>query len=173
MKKSKIENFIAKKIGRAIGRYNMISGGDKVLVGVSGGKDSLTLLKVLMERRKWLPIDYEVKAVHVITDYDQSPEVKRGILKEYFEALGCEYVFKEVAIVKENKLKREDCFWCAWNRRRAPISPVLTSLAKLSWARRFPPKSLLQPNCCGSEKGVRSPPIYLTLRLKQSRKPPK
>lgn len=118
MKQSKLEHAVAKKIGAAIGKYNMISSGDKVLVGASGGKDSLTLLKVLIERKKWLPIDYKVKAVHVITDYDKRPKVRKDALKRYFDSLGCEYIFKEAAIAKKNKLKKEDCFWCAWNRRR-------------------------------------------------------
>ena len=118
-KRSKVEYFTAKKIGMAINRYNMISDGDKVLVGVSGGKDSLTLLRVLEERKKWLPIDYSVKAVHVSTDYDQKPGVKKDRLKEYFESTGCEYIFKEITIAGTNKLGRQDCFWCSWNRRKA------------------------------------------------------
>jgi len=102
----------------AINRYSMIGAGDKILVGVSGGKDSLTLLRILQERKRWVPIDYEVKAVHVTTDYDEQPEVKREELKKYFESLGCDYVFKEVAIASKNKIGRQDCFWCSWNRRR-------------------------------------------------------
>lgn len=103
----------------AINRYDMIKAGDKVMVGVSGGKDSLTLLKVLQERKKRVPIDYTVKAIHVITDYDQQPGIKREMLKEFFKALECEYIFKEIAIAEKNKLSRQDCFWCSWNRRRA------------------------------------------------------
>jgi len=116
---SKKEYFVSKKVGMAINRYDMISEGDKVLVGVSGGKDSLTLLRVLVERKRWLPIDYEVKAIHVTTDYDEKPKVKKKVLKEYFESIGCGYVFKDIEIAEKNKRKREDCFWCSWNRRKA------------------------------------------------------
>jgi len=118
MKSSKTEYFTAKKVGLAINRYNMISENDKVLVGVSGGKDSLTLLKILIERKKWLPIDYEVRAVHVTTDYDKDPEKTISRLEAFFGELGCGYVFKRVEIAEKNKLGREDCFWCAWNRRK-------------------------------------------------------
>jgi len=118
-KRSKIEYFTAKKVGMAINRYNMISTGDRILVGVSGGKDSLTLLRILQRRRRRLPIDYTVRAIHVATDYEEQPEVERDRLREYCESLGCEYLFKEVAIAKKNKLGREDCFWCSWNRRKA------------------------------------------------------
>ena len=98
MKKNKTEYFMAKKAGMAINRYNMISGDDKILVGVSGGKDSLTLLKILIERKKWIPIDYEVKAVHVSTDYDKDSEKKKKLLEKFFNELGCDYIFKHIKI---------------------------------------------------------------------------
>jgi tRNA 2-thiocytidine biosynthesis protein TtcA len=113
------EYFVSKKAGLAINRYGMISDGDKVLVGVSGGKDSLALLRILQERKRWLPIDYEVRAVHVTTDYDRQPKVRRDRLKRYFGSLGCEYIFKDIKIAKKNRRGREDCFWCSWNRRKA------------------------------------------------------
>ena len=117
-KNTTTEYYTAKKVGMAVNRYGMIGSGDKVLVAVSGGKDSLTLLKVLIERKKWIPIDYEIKAVHVLTDYDEYPEEKKEKVKAFFEDLGCGYVFKYVEIADKNKRGREDCFWCAWNRRR-------------------------------------------------------
>ncbi|MGB2631091.1 MAG: ATP-binding protein [Candidatus Omnitrophota bacterium] len=120
MKKlGKTEYFISKKVGAAINRFKMIGEGDKVLVGVSGGKDSLTLIRILQERKRWLPIDYTVKAAHIITDYDKHPERKKKELARIFESLGCDYVFKEIAIARKNKLGRQDCFWCSWNRRKA------------------------------------------------------
>ena len=51
--------------GRGIHRFNMIGPGDRVLIGVSGGKDSLALSLALVERKKWVPIDYELFAVHI------------------------------------------------------------------------------------------------------------
>ncbi|MDD4956624.1 MAG: ATP-binding protein [Candidatus Omnitrophica bacterium] len=111
--------FTEKRAGKAITRYNMIGDGDKILVAVSGGKDSSSLLRILQMRKKWVPIDYEVKAIHVLTDYDPDPEGKEDELKKFFTSLGCEYVIKRIKIAENNKLKREDCFWCAWNRRKA------------------------------------------------------
>jgi len=119
MKQNKLEHYIEKKVGIAINRYHMIEGGDKVLVGVSGGKDSLTLLKILSERKKWIPVDYEIKAIHVISDYDPDPENKIKVLENFFKEIKCDYVFKEIKIKEKNKRKNLDCFWCSWNRRKA------------------------------------------------------
>ncbi|MFH1847253.1 MAG: tRNA lysidine(34) synthetase TilS [Candidatus Omnitrophota bacterium] len=119
MKRKNSEYSISKKVGMAINRYNMIEAGDRVLVAVSGGKDSLALLKILNLRKKWLPIDYALTAIHITTDYDDRPEVDKEKLKSFFEEMNCEYIFKKIEIVKKNKLNRQDCFWCSWNRRKA------------------------------------------------------
>lgn len=78
-------HFLAKKVGKAINEYGMIKDGDRVLVGVSGGKDSLTLLTILHERKKWVPIDYDIIAVHVQTDYRCKNCIHVETLKKLFE----------------------------------------------------------------------------------------
>jgi len=118
-KKNKIEYIVTKKLGTAVNRFGMISAGDKVIVAVSGGKDSLVLLKILQERKRRLPIDYTLKAVYVTTDYDAEIENKKKKLAKYFDSIECEYMFKDLKIKKKNKLKKQDCFWCSWNRRKA------------------------------------------------------
>jgi len=115
---NQIEHIVTKKLGTAVNRFGMISAGDKVIVAVSGGKDSLALLKILQDRKRRLPIDYTLKAVHVTTDYDADPENKKNKLAKYFDSVGCEYLFKDIKIKKKNKLKKQDCFWCSWNRRK-------------------------------------------------------
>jgi len=52
-------------MGKAIHNHKMIMDGDHVLVAVSGGKDSMTLLRFLSERIQRIPIDYKMTAVHV------------------------------------------------------------------------------------------------------------
>ncbi|MEJ2180474.1 MAG: ATP-binding protein, partial [Gammaproteobacteria bacterium] len=66
---------LLRPIGRAISDYNMIKAADKVLVAVSGGKDSLTLLHVLLHLKRNAPVDFEVGAITVdpqIEGYDPS-----------------------------------------------------------------------------------------------------
>ena len=56
---------INRQVGQAIHRYEMIAGGDRILVGMSGGKDSLTLMWTLSERLRRVPVDYELIAVYI------------------------------------------------------------------------------------------------------------
>lgn len=60
-----------KLTGEAINRWGLIAAGDKVAVGLSGGKDSFALLDILANRRRRLPITYELFAVHV--DFSDVP----------------------------------------------------------------------------------------------------
>ncbi|MGC8928651.1 MAG: tRNA 2-thiocytidine biosynthesis TtcA family protein [Myxococcota bacterium] len=121
---SSIDNFsfrVIKKVGLAINRYNMIGENDRIIVAVSGGKDSLTLLKSLVLRRLWVPMKYEVVAVNVQSDMHCSGCVHRETLSRLFEEMKVEYHFEEIEILKRLKEKGErlNCFFCSWNRRKA------------------------------------------------------
>lgn len=63
--------YLDRKVSKAIRRYGLISDGDRILVGVSGGKDSLALLHVLARRRRWGPERYDLVACHVRQDFQQ------------------------------------------------------------------------------------------------------
>lgn len=112
----KTGNYISTRIGRAIADYKMIEDGDRILVAVSGGKDSLAMLKLLNERKKWAPINYELIAMHIETDYKCASSCSRK-LKKFFEKEGVDHRFKKIRIA--GKDEKESCFWCSWNRRKA------------------------------------------------------
>ena len=112
----KTGNYISTRIGRAIADYKMIEDGDRILVAVSGGKDSLTMLKLLNERKKWAPIDYKLIAIHIETDYNCAPSCDKR-LEKFFKKEGVTHRFKKIKIA--GKDKKESCFWCSWNRRKA------------------------------------------------------
>lgn len=110
------EFYISKRLGKAITDYDMLADGDKIAVAVSGGKDSLTLLNVLNDRRKFVPIKYELLAVHIDLGYPcQHPK----ILGQYFKKLGVKYHIEKVDILQGKTRKDISCFWCSWNRRKA------------------------------------------------------
>jgi tRNA 2-thiocytidine biosynthesis protein TtcA len=108
-------HYISKGMGRAIMDYQMLAPGDKIAVAVSGGKDSLTLLRLLIERRKFVPIKYEVLAIHVDMGYPKSISAK---LEKYFKKLNVEYKIIKSDILKKTNKSKINCFWCSWNRRK-------------------------------------------------------
>ncbi len=113
---TKLGSYISKRIGKAIEDYNLIEDKDRILVAVSGGKDSLSMLKLLNERRKWAPVNYKLIAVHIETDFDCAGGYKKN-LKKIFRNAGVPYHFEKIKILDKNK--KTNCFWCSWNRRKA------------------------------------------------------
>jgi tRNA 2-thiocytidine biosynthesis protein TtcA len=112
------EKEIRSLVGKAIHRYSMIQDGDRILVGVSGGKDSLTLLHLLHERRKRVPIMYEIVPVHVDLGFglDQS-EVLKGFFRE--RNLPCHIEETRIGPLAHSRENRENpCFLCSWERRK-------------------------------------------------------
>jgi len=115
-KRNRALDSIRKKVGKAINRYGLISGGDRVAVAISGGKDSFVLLETLCERRRSIPIDYEICAVHIKVD-----TVPYEIDSEYFTDLCCSlnvpFHCLNVSVDLENS-RLSPCFLCARRRRR-------------------------------------------------------
>jgi tRNA 2-thiocytidine biosynthesis protein TtcA len=64
------EKLVRKQTGRAISDYSMIKNGDRVIVAVSGGKDSIVLLKILHMLGKAAPVDFELLPVYVSTGFE-------------------------------------------------------------------------------------------------------
>ncbi len=110
--------FLLKRVNKAIRDYDMIQDGDRVALAVSGGKDSLTLLKLLNLRRRTVPERYELVAVNVQADYQCLGHLPSEELKRLFELEGVEYSIERVSILGEGG-QDPDCFWCSWNRRKA------------------------------------------------------
>ncbi|MBN2126675.1 MAG: tRNA 2-thiocytidine(32) synthetase TtcA [Deltaproteobacteria bacterium] len=114
--------YAAKEIrrlcGKALHGRNMIADGDHVLVAVSGGKDSLSLLWLLRERLKRIPIAYEITAVHVDPGFGAD---SAGRLESFFRENGFNHrvVRSDIGPRAHGPENRENpCFLCSHLRRK-------------------------------------------------------
>lgn len=89
---NKVRKRLRRLTGQAIADYNMIEAGDRVMVCLSGGKDSYTMLDILLHLQRSAPIDFEIIAVNLDQKQPGFPE---HVLPEYLEAMGVPYYILE------------------------------------------------------------------------------
>ncbi|MBA53045.1 MAG: tRNA 2-thiocytidine(32) synthetase TtcA [Pseudomonadales bacterium] len=85
---NKLQKKLRREVGKAIADYNMIEEGDRIMVCLSGGKDSYTMLDILMSLQKSAPVNFELVAVNMDQKQPGFPE---HVLPEYLDQLGIEY----------------------------------------------------------------------------------
>ncbi|HTX73912.1 MAG TPA: tRNA 2-thiocytidine biosynthesis TtcA family protein [Rectinemataceae bacterium] len=110
------ESVVAKLTEVALRRYDMIAEGDRILVAVSGGKDSTSLAYDLATKRRWWPAHYEIRAIHIATDFCSC--CKKSSLVELLQAWDVDYVSIDVPVMGRLKAGRSmNCWWCSMQRR--------------------------------------------------------
>ncbi len=112
-----IDKLIDKKMSQAIVKYEMIKDGDKILVAVSGGKDSMSMVYNLMKKvRSDFPIKFDIHAIHIKTDFCNCGKKTR--METYLEKWEVPYTILPVPVIARLKPgKKMNCYWCSTQRR--------------------------------------------------------
>ncbi|WP_456379053.1 ATP-binding protein [Thiolapillus sp.] len=105
---------LLRKVGRAIADYDLIREGDRILLGVSGGKDSLSLLQILMNLQTYAPVKFELAVLTIdpeVEGFDPSP------LTGYYDELGLPWHYVRQPIMEEAKERMNGDSFCAYCSR--------------------------------------------------------
>jgi tRNA 2-thiocytidine biosynthesis protein TtcA len=114
---SKLGERLLKKVNKAVHEYDLIGDGDRIVVAVSGGSDSLSLLRLLQMRQRSVPEKVDLVAVHVYDDAGPDERFHKD-LETWFQANGVEYAFEPLEVPTDEP-RPLSCFRCAWHRRKA------------------------------------------------------
>ena len=129
MESRRLEKRLKERFVKAMATYHLIEDDDRLLVGLSGGKDSLLLTELLAKRAKIQHPRFEVEALHVRME-NIHYETDTSYLQQFCDDLGIKLhvrttsfeVFDDSSADEESsKLKRKQkqpCFLCSWNRRK-------------------------------------------------------
>lgn len=116
-----IEQRLHRRFNKALRTYSLIEDGDKILVGLSGGKDSLCLLELLAKRSKIHRPHFTVEALHVRMENIQY-ETDTTYLQHFCDTLGIPLHIVTTHFVErvatESQHTKPACFLCSWQRRK-------------------------------------------------------
>lgn len=109
---------IDKRFGKGIVRYGLIEEGDQILIGLSGGKDSLALVELLGKRARIFKPRFSVIAVHVVMQ-NIPYQSDLDYLRSHAAAFDVPLIVYETSFDPSTDTRKSPCFLCSWNRRKA------------------------------------------------------
>ncbi|MHB1354594.1 MAG: tRNA lysidine(34) synthetase [Anaerolineae bacterium] len=116
----KLAFYLLKSVNKAIRQYGMLHPGDRVLVAVSGGKDSLTTLDLLYRRQRVAADRITLQVAHISSDGHCGRAVSVDWLAGYCQERMIPYHQEYIEIARElRETELSPCFRCAWQRRKA------------------------------------------------------
>ncbi len=112
-----LEKRLHERMVRAMATYKLIEDDDKILVGLSGGKDSLCLLELLANRRRIQHPRFEIEALHVRME-NIKYESDTSYLEEFARQLDVKLHIHTTRFNSSTDTRRSPCFLCSWYRRK-------------------------------------------------------
>jgi len=113
----KLERRIVSRFNKAVCDYGLIDDGDRILVGLSGGKDSLCLLELLGKRCKIHKPAFSVEALHIRMD-NIKYESDISYLEDFAVSRGIKFHLATTGFNADTDKRKSPCFLCSWNRRK-------------------------------------------------------
>lgn len=113
-----MERKIRDRFNKACVKYRLLEEGDRILIALSGGKDSLELVRLLGQRARIFKPHIEVEAAHVVMD-NIPYETDRSYLEEFCKENGVRLHLLHSSFDESTDKRKTKCFLCAWNRRKA------------------------------------------------------
>jgi tRNA 2-thiocytidine biosynthesis protein TtcA len=116
----KLAHYLLRSVNRPVRQYRMLDDGDAVLVAVSGGKDSMTLLDLLHRRQQSAREHYALRVCHVQSDYRCGRHVPVEWLARWCQEREIPLVVRQIRVADQvTQVEGRACWRCARNRRRA------------------------------------------------------
>ncbi len=104
-------------MGTTMRDHDMVTENDRVLVGLSGGKDSMILLQALVERQSAVPFNFHIEAAHVEAT-GIGYHIDREKLTSFCDDLNVPLHYRSIAPDLEKDTSKSACFVCSWHRRK-------------------------------------------------------
>ena len=112
---------LSKRFNKGCTDYHLLQDGDRILIALSGGKDSLMLLKLLAARSRIYHPKIQVEAAHVIMD-NIPYETDRSYLQQFCDEASVRLHILHSSFDESTDKRKTRCFLCAWNRRKTLFS---------------------------------------------------
>ena len=115
----RLEHRLKERFVKAMATYHLIEDDDRILVGLSGGKDSLLLTELLAKRAKIQHPRFEVEALHVRME-NIHYETDTSYLQQFCDNLGVKLHLRTTSFETDgtSRKQKQPCFLCSWNRRK-------------------------------------------------------
>lgn len=113
----KLLKKISRKVGVTLRDHGMLEAGDHILLGLSGGKDSMVMLEVMSERRNALPFSIQLTAAHIAVPgvgYKANATEMESLCRD----LEVPFLLRETELDTAGEKKKDICFLCSWQRRK-------------------------------------------------------
>lgn len=111
------EEKIRKQFNKGCVDFHLLEDGDRILIALSGGKDSLELVRLLSQRARIFKPHIQVEAAHVIMD-NIPYETDRSYLEQFCQENGIPFHLLHSSFDESSDPRKTKCFLCAWNRRK-------------------------------------------------------